>query len=148
MSADLYPWIRIAHILGFLIWIGGLLTTLSLLDVHARVEAGAREALTRAERSAAVIMDIGATLAIGAGLYLALASPRFPRTAFHSGGWFRIKLTIVVLVILALHGLARAKVKKFSKGEVKPIPSWAVPLLLVAAAAIVVLAAHPTLLKK
>jgi putative membrane protein len=148
MDAQVFDWIRIAHIIGFVLWIGGLLSTLSLLKAHVEVDAASRPALTRIELATALIMDIGATLAIAAGLFLAFKSPKFPTTAFGNGGWLHVKLTIVVLTVLALHGMARAKIKKFKRGEIKPLPGWAVPVLLLAVAAIVTLGAHPTLLRK
>jgi hypothetical protein len=53
-----------------------------------------------------------------------------------------------VLVVLGLHGMARAKIKKFRTGTATSVPGWAIPLLLIAVAAIVTLGAHPTLLRK
>jgi uncharacterized membrane protein len=148
MDPAIYPWVRIVHIVGVVLWVSGMLGVLSLLRAHTEVDGVARETLTRSERATAMIMDLGATLAIVAGLYLAFKSPRFPNTAFAAGGWFHIKLTLVVIVVLGLHGMARAKIRKFRNGQIKPLPTWAVPALLLAVTAIVVLASHPTLLRK
>ena len=151
MDPSIYPWVRIAHIIGIVLWVGGLLAVLALLRVHTQVDGVARESLTRVEKATAMVMDLGATLAIAAGLYLAFRSPKFfpvPGTAFSSGGWFHIKLTLVVLGPFALHGLARAKIKKFARGQLKPLPLWVVPVLILAVIGIVVMAVHPTLLRK
>ena len=148
MDPSIYPWVRIAHIIGIVLWVGGLLAVLSLLRVHTQVDGVARESLTRVEKATAMVMDLGATLAIAAGLYLALKSPKFPNTAFVSGGWFHIKLTLVVLGPFALHGMARAKIKKFARGQLSPLPLWVIPVLILAVIGIIVFAGHPTLLRK
>src|SRR5207244_11743067 len=116
-----------------------------LLHVHALVEGAARDALSRTEKSVAMLMDMGATLAIAAGLTLALESTP---NAFKTGPWLHIKLTVVVLGILSAHGMVRAKIKKFSRGEVKPLPRWLFTAVLAAVAVIVALGANPTLLRK
>jgi protoporphyrinogen IX oxidase len=148
MDPSIYLWVRIAHIIGIVLWVGGLLAVLSLLRVHTQVDGVARESLTRVEKTTAMVMDLGATLAIATGLYMALKGAKFPNTAFASGGWFHIKLTLVVLGPFALHGLARAKIKKFARGQLKPLPPWVVPVLILAVIGIVVMAGHPTLLRK
>ena len=148
MDPSIYPWVRITHIVGVVLWVGGLVGVLALLRAHSQVDGVARETLSRIERGIAGLMELGATLAIVAGLYLAFRSPKFPNTAFAAGGWFHIKLTVVVIGILGLHGLARAKMKKFRNGKITPVPEWAIPALVVAVAIIVVMASHPTLLRK
>ncbi len=148
MDPQLYPWLRIAHIIGVVLWIGGLIAVLSLLRAHAQVDAGARDVLSRVERKTAVLLDIGATLSIGVGLYLAFKSPKFATNAFASGGWFHIKLTLVVVGILSAHILARGKIRKFRNGQVTPLPGWLLPLVLVSVVGILIFAVHPTLLRK
>jgi len=148
MSFDTLIWVRIVHIVGFILWVGGLLSVLALLRAHAEITGAGRDALTRVERGMAGIMDLGATLAIATGFYQAFASPNFPTNAFSSGGWLHVKLTLVVLVPFALHGFARRKIRTFRGGNVTPIPGWMIPLVVVAVAGIVVMGAHPTLLRK
>ncbi len=145
MSIETLAWVRVAHVFGFIVWIGGMLACMSLLHVHTLVEGGARDALTKVEKSVAMMMDMGATLAIAAGLTLAFESTP---NAFQTGAWLHVKLTIVVLALFSAHGLVRAKIKKFSKGEVKPLPRWMFTAVLAAVAVIVALGANPTLLRK
>lgn len=144
MSLDTYNWVLIAHVFGFVTWVGGLLGCLALLHVHTRVEEGARPALSATERQTAMLMDLGATLAIGAGLLLAIKGPV---NEFSHGSWLHVKLTAVVLGLLSSHGIVRAKIKKFSRGEIKALPRWMPSLVLAAAAIAIALGANQTLLR-
>lgn len=148
MSADLYPWILIGHLFGDILWVAGMLAVLGLLWVHAGADASSRPGIVATARMMAVVMDLGATLAIGLGFYLAFASPHFATNAFASGGWLHVKLTIVVLGLLASHGLLRGKLGKLARGQQATVPSWILPVVLLAALGAVILGKHPTLLRK
>ena len=141
---DTYNWVLIAHVFGFVTWIGGLLAAIALLHVHSRVEDAARAALSATERQVATLMDLGATLAIGGGLLLALKGPV---NEFSHGAWLHVKLTAVVLGILSSHGIVRAKIKKFSRGEIKPVSRWLPSLVLAGAAVAIALGANQSLLR-
>jgi len=145
MSQDAYNWLRVGHVIGFVLWIGGLVSVLQLLRVHGAVEGAARDVLARHERKMALVMDLGATLTLVCGFVTALGGTT---NYFTTGAWLHIKLTIVALVILAMHGYARVQVKRFRKGQVKPIPVITTYAVLVAAAAVILLAAHRGLLRK
>jgi putative membrane protein len=133
---DTWMWVLAAHLIGVFLWIGGLFTTYWLLRIHAHAPKDVHDKLTLMERSLAMMMDISATLAIGTGLYLAISIHLF--TMPHSG-WFHAKLAIVVLGILSVHGMVRAKVGKFSRGQTPNVPQWPWSLLLAALCAIVIL---------
>ena len=45
-------------------------------------------------------------------------------------GWLHIKLTVVVLGILSVHGIVRARVGKFSRGEKPTVPNWVWSMLV------------------
>jgi protoporphyrinogen IX oxidase len=135
MDLQVYLWWKAAHVFGFVVWIAGLASVLQLLYVHPWVSEANRATLSTVEKRVALVMDLGATLAIAAGLRVALSTG-----AFSSGGWLHVKLTIGI-GLLALHGIARAKVGKFSRGEIKPISSFLFPLLLVIAAGMITLGA-------
>lgn len=90
-------------------------------------------------------MDAGATIAIAAGLTMAFGTTPI---AFKTGGWLHIKLTLVVVGVLSVHGLVRVKMRKFRNGDVAPLPNWMLPVLLIALTGIIILGAHPTLLRK
>jgi putative membrane protein len=146
MNPDTLIWLRIGHVIGFVFWITGIVAVLQLLRIHSTIESGAtREVLTRYERRAAILMDLGATLTIVCGLWRALG-PKV--TAFETGGWLHVKLTLVAIFLLGTHGWARVQVKRFRKGQVRHVPTALLFAVLLAAMAIIVLGAHPTLLRK
>ena len=68
-------------------------------------------------------------------------------TEFGHGPWLHIKLTVVVLGVLSIHGLARVKIKRFREGRVRALPPilWVVFFAAVVVAAI--LGANTTLLR-
>lgn len=145
MTPDEYNWLQVGHVLGFVLWIGGMIGLLQLLRVHGAVEGAARDVLARHERKMALLMDLGATLTLVCGFVMALG---VTPTHFSRGGWLHIKLTIVAVVILGMHGWARVKVKRFRKGEVAHIPVAVTYVVLVAAAAVILLGAHQGILRK
>jgi len=148
MDPDTYNWLRVGHIFGFVLWIGGMVTVLQLLRVHGAVEGAARDVLARHERKMAAVMDAGATLTMICGLWMALdRTPTF-FSAKHYGAWLHVKLSIVVVVIIGLHGWSRAQVRKFRHGQVRPLSPALTWVVLAAAAGIILLGAHHGLLRK
>jgi putative membrane protein len=144
MDPKIYLWLKAAHLIALFLWIGGLFAIYWMLRLHVHAPKDAREKLTLMERSIALSADIAATIAIVTGLGMALAhSGTHPTTTLFTApgsGWFHIKLTIVVLGILPVHGMLRAKIKKFGQGNITPVPSWLWSLFLVALTVIVILA--------
>ncbi|MDQ3369633.1 MAG: CopD family protein [Myxococcota bacterium] len=138
MNEKTLAWLLSGHIIGVLVWVGGLFAVYWLLRVHLHAPKEMHEKLTLQERSLALMMDLAAALAIGAGLALALGQEPnlFARP---KSGWFHIKLTVVVLGILPVHGMIRARIKRFGQGELKPIPNWMWTVLLLSIAAISIL---------
>jgi uncharacterized membrane protein len=145
MSQDAYNWLRVGHVIGFVLWIGGLVSVLQLLRVHGAVEGAARDVLGRHERRMAIVMDLGATLTMVCGFVTALGGTT---NYFTTGAWLHIKLTLVAVFILGLHGWARVQVKRFRKGQVKHVHVATTYVALLAAAAIILLGAHRELLRK
>jgi uncharacterized membrane protein len=125
-----------AHLIGIVLWVGTMIAVYWLQRVHSHSPKDVRDQLTLMERSLALTMDMAAAVAIGCGVYLAL-SPINLFTA--GGGWLHAKLTVVVLGILPVHGMIRARVKKFSKGELPKVPQWQWTLLLISVAAVIIL---------
>lgn len=138
-------WAKVVHIIGFVLWIGGIWAGIWLLKAHVQVDAASRPALVGVERKVGASMDAGATFALLGGLALAFGGPI---NAFKTGGWLHIKLTLVVLAVFSVHGLVRGRMRKFRNGDLTPLPGWVVPVLLVAMVGIVALGANPTLLRK
>lgn len=138
MGLSTYLWLKAAHLIGLFVWLGGLFAVYWLLRFHAHAPKEAHEKLTLMERSLALMMDIGSALAIGTGLAIALGME--PNYFGRPGmGWFHIKLTVVVLGVLPVHGLVRARIKKHANGNLAPIPQWLWSLLLVAIVVIAIL---------
>jgi uncharacterized membrane protein len=137
-SFHLHAWLLVGHLLGVVLWIAGLTTVFWLLRIHTHMPETVNDKLVLMERSLALMMDIAATLAIGCGL--GLAFNQTPNIFARPGaGWFHIKLTIVVLGILSMHGMIRARVAKFSRGERPNVPTWIWSVLLVSIAGILIM---------
>lgn len=145
MSPTLLQWAKVVHVIGFVLWMGGLWAGIWLLKAHAQVDAASRPALVGAERKVGASMDAGATFALLGGLVMAFGGPI---NAFKTGGWLHVKLTLVVLGVFSVHGLVRGRMRKFRNGDLTPLPGWVVPVLLVAMVAIIALGANPSLLRK
>lgn len=139
----MYAWLLAAHLIGVILWIGGLFATYWLLRIHVQAPKDVHDKLTLMERSLAMVMDLGATLAIGVGIWMALkhdySHPTSSLFTYPHSGWFHAKLAIVVLGILSVHGMVRAKVGKLSRGQTTNVPQWAWSLLLASIVAIVIL---------
>jgi uncharacterized membrane protein len=136
MSPETIAWLKAGHLIGVFLWIGGLFTVYWLLRIHTHAPKAAHEKLTLMERSIALMMDLAAALAIGCGLVSAIDQGRFTAPG---SGYFHIKLTVVVLGILSVHGMLRARIKKFAMNKITDVPQWQWTLLLVSVMAIMIL---------
>ena len=143
MLPETYEWVKSGHVIGVILWIGGLFSVYWMLRMHAHAPKDMHEKLTLMERSLALVMDLAATLAIGCGLAMALlhggTHPTSTLFTAHGAGWFHIKLTVVVFGVLSVHGVVRARLGKFSRGKISAMPSWPWTLLVVSVMAIVIL---------
>jgi uncharacterized membrane protein len=143
MSIETYTWLKTAHLIGVFLWLGGLFSVYWLLRVHAHAPKDVLDKLTLMERSLALSMDLAAGVAIGCGIVMAVVHggdhPTSSLFAAPGAGWFHIKLAIVVLGVLPVHGMIRARIKKFSNGQISAIPQWLWSLLLASIAAIVIM---------
>ena len=124
----MYTWLLTGHLIGVILWMGSMFAVYWLLRLHAYAPKDVLDKLTLMERSLALSMDLAATLAIGTGLTMAFSKagthPTSNLFAAPGAGWFHIKLTLVVLGILPVHGMVRAKVGKFSRGQISKVPEW------------------------
>jgi uncharacterized membrane protein len=143
MNVKLWTWLVSGHLIGVFIWIGGLFATYWLLRIHSNSPTEMHEKLTLMERSMALMMDVASALAIGCGVALIFTqSPSNPTGNLltqKGAGWLHIKLTVVVLALLPVHGMIRARIKKFGMGTISPVPQWQWTLLLAAITAIAIL---------
>ena len=131
-----YVYLRALHIFGALAWAGSLIGISYVLRQHAKAAEAARPDFVELERGMAMAMDIFATIAIGCGAYLIISNTPIMK----SGGWIHAKLTLVVILI-GMHGVQRARVAKYKRGEIKPNPSWVTPVVELTILAIIILAA-------
>jgi uncharacterized membrane protein len=124
----LRQWLLAAHLIGVVLWVSGLTAIYWMLRFHDHAPKDARDKLTYMERAMALSTDIAATVAMGCGIALAV----WPINLFATkgNGWLHIKLTVVVLGILSTHGMLRARIKRYSRGELKPVPGWLWSLFL------------------
>ncbi|MGE0396767.1 MAG: CopD family protein [Kofleriaceae bacterium] len=140
----MYTWLLTGHLIGVLLWVGSLFTVYWLLRFHTQAPPSASDKLVLMERSMALVMDLSATLAMGCGIALIfpMEGSWHPDKAIFGipkTGWFHVKLTLIVLGILSVHGILRGRVAKFSRGQTPTVPSWIWSLLLVAIVGIVVM---------
>jgi len=143
MNVKLWTWLLSGHLIGVFVWLGGLFATYWLLRIHSHSPPEMHERLTLMERSMALMMDIAAALAIGCGIALIVthtpSNPTGNLLAQKGAGWLHIKLTVVVLGILPVHGMIRARIKKFGQGKISPVPQWQWTVLLASITAIAIL---------
>jgi uncharacterized membrane protein len=90
------------------------------------------------------MMDVAAAVAIGCGIALGVSGfPGRPHNWFvvdsTNPPWLHIKLVFVV-GLLAMHGMMRARMKKFRNGTVTTVPQWQWTLILACVTAAIILA--------
>jgi len=118
MSPDAYLWIKLVHFVGFIVWIGSMFGILYMLREPIGGSDDARRVLVNLSQRAGRAMDIGATLAIVAGVVLLIKSPVRPIYQ----PYFHVKLALAAALI-GLHGFTRARAGKLARGEVRPLSS-------------------------
>jgi uncharacterized membrane protein len=121
------------HVIGALMWIGSLFALMAFLDAYATEPDGpARERLLKHLRQAAIVPDIGASIALVFGLHWLIKFKLYEAHYMHA------KLSLVVVVI-AMHAFLKRKVRAAKKGEAIAAPPMALkPVLTLLATAIVV----------
>jgi uncharacterized membrane protein len=135
----LHSWLLAGHIISVILWIGGLFAIYWMLRLHVHAPADVHEKLTLMERSIALSTDIAVTGVIASGVAMIVtATPNLLVQPGH--GWLHIKLAVVVLGLLPVHGILRGKIKKFGQGKITPIPGWLWSMVLASVTVIVILA--------
>jgi uncharacterized membrane protein len=121
------------HVIGSLMWVGSLFAVMAFLEAYAgEPDAPARGRLLKHLRSAAIVPDVGAAIAIVFGAHWLF---RFKLYEMH---YMHAKLGLVALV-LGLHVMLKLKVKKAKLGETfSPPPLALKPLLTLLATGIVI----------
>lgn len=126
-GTGLYRLVMTAHVLGMVLWISGLTAIYWMLRFHDHAPKSSHEQLTLQERALALATDIAATVTIGCGLAMAFGAHYFSTPG---NGWLHVKLAAVLLLILPVHGMLRGRIKKYSRGDLKPAPTWMWSMLL------------------
>jgi uncharacterized membrane protein len=139
MGHETYQLVLAAHLIGVVLWISGLTSIYWMLRFHDHAPKEVHEKLILMERAMAMSTDIAATVAIGCGIAMAVSPVNL--FTMKDSGWLHIKVTAVVLGILSVHGLLRARIKRYSRGQLKPVPTWAWSMLLAGVAISILCAA-------
>jgi protoporphyrinogen IX oxidase len=107
-------WILVAHIFGFVFWVGGLLVTTLALSRHIQESSPeARQALARLEKVYLRGMaDLGALVTVLAGIALIETN----RAYYLHARWLYIKLAVVA-VLIVLHWLIATRTKSYAAGR-------------------------------
>jgi protoporphyrinogen IX oxidase len=108
-------WLLVLHVLGFTLWISGLLMASLVLLRHVGVaDPQARSSLAGIEKlGLRALADPGATLAILAGILLVTTNSPY----YLHARWLHIKF-IFVLLLIALHVIVGTRSKAFSSGRI------------------------------
>ena len=118
MGHETYLWIKTVHFLGFIVWLGSLFGLVHMLRQATAGSEDARSLLARLAGGVGRSMDVGATLAIVAGVILLIKSPAPVRPLEQP--YFHVKLTLAVLLV-ALHGFLRVRAAKLARGPAAPL---------------------------
>ncbi len=97
---------RLVHFYGFATWLGSLFAAIGVLVFRDKEsDPEFRKRIAGSARGAMMSADICATLAIGAGIYMAST------VGLWNQPWLHIKLTVVAFVV-ALHVFLRIAVRR------------------------------------
>jgi putative membrane protein len=120
------------HVVGALMWVGSLFALTAFLEAYAaEPDAAPRSRLLKFVRQAAIVPDIGATLALLFGLHWLFKFKLYEAHYMHG------KLALVVVVI-GIHGFLKRKVKRAKIGEsITAPPVFLKPMLTLLALGIV-----------
>jgi putative membrane protein len=103
----MYLWLKLVHVLGMVIYVGGVLTLTRMLGHAVRYESPVSRAdAYRVMKRMHVLVDWGGLfLMLAAGLWLLVADPL--SKAYMKQGYFHLKLTCVVVLFVCDFFLSR-----------------------------------------
>jgi putative membrane protein len=113
-------WVLAFHLVGVVLWMGGLMTFSRVLGYHAREAPSVRPRFTYLEGRLNWLVSVpGMVLTIGCGLGLLSI---YGAAWFRVATWMHIKLTLVVAVI-AIHAVLTAKQRRIARQRPdEPVP--------------------------
>lgn len=133
-------WALVAHIVGVILWMGGLLIATQLLARLGQASEEARATLARlARKTLKSVAHPGAAVAVLAGIAMVVIQP-----AYLGQAWLHIKFALVVILI-ALDLLVTVRFRAYEKGgaEIRPrqarLAHASIALLFLAIAMVAVL---------
>lgn len=114
--AEYYMWLKAFHLIFVISWLAGLFYLPRLFVYHCELKTGSKEDKlfqTMERKLLRVIMNPAMILTLVFGLWIAQIY------GFKNlGGWFHIKMILVVIILYFHHFLARRR-KDFEKGKNK-----------------------------
>jgi uncharacterized membrane protein len=122
------PWLLALHVLGFSLWMGGLLGA----AVALAASAAASRKLLRA------LADPGAGLALLAGVWMLMTDA----AGYLAQPWFQTKM-VVAVGLIGLHGAIAMRTKRAASSEAAAGPAWGLFFAVLAAAAAMIFLSLP-----
>jgi uncharacterized membrane protein len=131
-AAALYPWIKAAHLVAILLFVGGALAVAILCQVLPRLGDQAMVAAQAVRRWDQRVTSPALLATWALGLWLASSGHWFTQT------WLQLKL-VLVLLLSGLHGMQSGRLRRLAAGgDAAPWPM--IPVLVICVAAIAGLA--------
>jgi putative membrane protein len=113
--APAYPWVKSLHIISVIAWMAGMLYLPRLFVYHADAPAGSGQAATFAVMERRLLRGI-MNPAMGGVFLFGIALALTPGVVDWSDGWIHAKLTLVAILTVYHHLLARWR-KDFAAGN-------------------------------
>ena len=111
------------HVFGALMWVGGLFALIAFIEaVAAEPDAAARGRLVKFLRQAAIVPDVGGTIAIVFGLHWLF------RFKLYEAHYMHAKLALVG-VLLGLHVFLKIRARKVRENQAGAPPGVFKPLV-------------------
>ncbi len=108
------PWLLVVHIVGIVMWVGGLMIVTLIFAQHSQEsspEAKASLALLEGKLFTSMAGP-GALLALLSGVGLIATNPHY----YLHAPWLHLKLSLVLILII-LHGVAVRRLVAFKQGS-------------------------------
>jgi uncharacterized membrane protein len=132
-------WLLLLHVLGVLLWAGGLVLVTRLLASVVTLAPDARQAAACALRSGYLkVVFPGFLVAFLTGLYFFLGNPG--EQPYMKEGWFHMKLTLLLILMVVDHVMVMRPLKALAKGTMSGDPAKRITTFQFAHVAVALLA--------
>ena len=121
-AAGVVPaWFPVVHLLAAILYVGGILSAARLLALLSGTEKEVRASAAAMGRRVYLPLTLPAGVAlVGTGVYLLAADPAGQEYMKH--GWFHVKLTLVLLIVMVDHILVLRPLRGLARGTLDPGP--------------------------